>query len=132
MRNLPVNFFDNAIEDIFKGSFKPQEILRLDLHEEDDKFVVQADAPGYTKDSIKITFDKGYLNIDLEDRRVKEKVDGQRVIFSERSVSKKSRRLDIGDKINVEEISANFENGILTITLPKKESATLVKTIEIK
>ncbi len=106
--------------------------LKVDVKEDENQLFVHADAPGVKKEDIKIEFNKGTLFITVEKAQQNEKKEGERVLLSERSYVKRSRSLFLGDKVDESNISAEFKDGVLEIVLPKKESAKVVKQIEVK
>lgn len=103
---------------------------QLDLYEEDDKYVVKADLPGASEKDIDVTFDNGVLTIKGEKESKKE--DKKKNYYrSERIYGSFSRSLSIPGNIDANKISAEFDNGVLTLDLPKKEEDKK-KKIEIK
>ncbi len=95
-----------------------------------DAIVVTAELPGMTRDKVNITFTDGILSIRgrLE---ISENVKGMTPIRQERSEGDFDKTVRIPTKIDQDRISANFVNGILTITMPKAEEAK-PKTINIQ
>ncbi|MEM8599743.1 MAG: Hsp20/alpha crystallin family protein [Bacteroidota bacterium] len=102
---------------------------RADLAENEDAFVLSLDLPGIDKDTLSITLDEGQLKISGE-RRVEHEEGGQfRRI--ERSYGTFFRAFRVGNAVNAEGIDAAFENGVLTVTLPKAEERK-PRRIEVK
>ena len=116
-------FFDD-------GFFKGDESIKSDIYEKDGKLVVEMEAPGYTKEDIDISVDKGTLSITFE--KNEEEEENKKYLHRERkSYSRVSRSFYLGD-VNEEEIDASFKNGILVVTAPKKKEIETKKTINIK
>ena len=116
-------FFDDSF-------FKGDESIKSDIYEKDGKLVVEMEAPGYTKEDIDISVDKGTLSITFEKKEEEE--ENKKYLHRERkSYSRVSRSFYLGD-VNEEEIDASFKNGILVVTAPKKKEIETKKTISIK
>ena len=121
----------NSMDEFVRSGFG-SELLRVDVKEDEKQYIIHADAPGVSKEDVNITFDKGVLNIEVSERKNTEVKEGEKVIRTERFFSKRSRSFSLGDKVDEHNIDADLKEGVLTITLPKKESAQIVKKIEIK
>jgi len=115
-----VGFF-NDLDFIFpslRSEFGQSFNLALDLKEKKDSFEMIMDLPGCDKKSIHLHLNKRRLTVSA-DRHLNEKVnENGRHIRRERH-SHFSRSLTIPDSVNVDKIEAHYENGVLTITLPK-------------
>ena len=116
-------FFDDSF-------FKGDENIKSDIYEKDGRLVVEMEAPGYTKDDINISIDKGTLSITFE--KEEEDEENKKYLHRERkSYSKVSRSFYLGD-IDEEDIGASFKNGVLVVSAPKKKEIETKKTISIK
>ena len=116
-------FFDDSF-------FKGDENIKSDIYEKDGRLVVEMEAPGYTKDDISLSIDKGELSVTFE--KEDEKEEHKKYLHRERkSYSKVTRTFYLGD-INEEEIDASFKNGILVVSAPKKKEIETKKKISIK
>ncbi|MDT8398799.1 MAG: Hsp20/alpha crystallin family protein [Pseudomonadales bacterium] len=93
--------------------------LAVDITENDDNFVVKADFPGIKKDDIKITLDNNVLTIAAEYKQEAEKKEKGRVIRQERRYGKYSRSFSLGSGVNEKAVAAAFDNGVLSVTIPK-------------
>jgi HSP20 family protein len=92
----------------------------MDLVETDDTFVLRADLPGLTEDDIKIEFEDRTLTVSGERKSEHEsKKDGY--VRVERAFGSFSRSLTLPQGVDPEGVTANFENGVLEITIPKPE-----------
>lgn len=110
--------------------FKGDESIKSDIYEKDGNIVLEMEAPGYTKDDIDISIDKGTLSISFE--KEEEDEENKKYLHRERkSYSKVSRSFYLGD-IDEEDIDASFKNGILVVSAPKKKEIETKKTISIK
>ncbi len=115
-------FFDDSF-------FKGENNVKSDVFEKDGKVFVEIEAPGYSKDNVNISIDKGELSVTFEKKDEEE--ENKKYLHRERkSYSKVTRTFYLGD-VNEEEINANFKNGILVITAPKNKEIETKKTISI-
>ena len=91
----------------------------VDITEQKDRFVLQADLPGVARDAIDIRMDDGVLTITGErSRESDEEFEGVRRF--ERSTGKFLRRFTLPDTADAENITARSENGILEVSIPKR------------
>ena len=98
------------------------------LEENDNSYTIEMDMPGVKKEDLDIGIKENMLSIYAERKKVMKSDDGDK----EEVVSKYEQSFNISVKgIDIENISANFENGVLTLTLPKKEEVKYEKRIEI-
>lgn len=128
---LPVvygeNMFDDFLENGFFGSHNPlfgkngRNLMKTDIRETDDAkaYRLAIDLPGFKKDEISIDLSNGYLTIQAAKGLDKDEEDKKgRYIRRERYAGSMSRSFYVGD-VKPEEVSAKFENGILTLDVPK-------------
>jgi HSP20 family protein len=101
--------------------------IKMDVHEDDAAYTVHAEVPGAKKEEIHVTIDGGTVNISAETRRESEQKDGEKVLRSERYYGKLYRSFSLGQDIDEAGAKARFENGVLTLTLPKKTAAAARK-----
>jgi HSP20 family protein len=105
---------------------------QLDVREEDDKIIVEADLPGVDEKDVAVTFAGGVLTIKGERRSEREeKKDDYHI--AERSFGRFERALRLPDGIDEGAIEANFDKGVLKIVAPKRpEAMKAERKIEIK
>jgi HSP20 family protein len=96
--------------------------LALDVVEDEDNYVVKASLPGLNPDDLDITFNNDVLTIKAEIKEEKE-VEEKRYHLRERRFGTFMRSLTLPTHINGDAISAAFDSGVLTLTLPKAEEA---------
>lgn len=118
-------FFDNFLDE-----FKENDKMKCDIYEKDNIYHIEADIPGFTKDDIKVEFNKGNLTITAEKSNDEEQEE-KNYLRRERYYGKYQRTFYLGE-INEEDAEATFLNGILKITIPKKREEENKKYIEIK
>jgi HSP20 family protein len=102
----------------------------MDIVEQENEILVNAELPGLKKEDIKITFEKNILTLSSEQKpaEVSEKAT---VLLKEIRTSGFDRSVKFEYEIDATKISAEMTNGVLTITLPKAEEAK-PKQIEVK
>jgi HSP20 family protein len=92
----------------------------MDLVETDDHFVLRADLPGMSQDDVKIEFEDGTLTVSGE-RKAEHESKNEGYYRVERAFGSFSRSLTLPQGIDPEAVTANFENGVLEIRVPKPE-----------
>ena len=117
----------NLFEDIFYYKFfekRETKLMRTDIKEKGDNYVIEVDLPGYEKNDIEIELEKGYLKVTA---KVNNSVndENEKYIHKERFYGECSRSFYVGDDIKEEDIKAGFKNGILSLTIPKAQEKKL-------
>ena len=112
-------------------------LMKTDVREHDDRFEVDVDLPGFKKEDINLTLNSGYLTISASKGLDKEEKDEKsgRIVRQERYAGALTRSFYVGDELTEEDIKAKLEDGVLMITLPKKEKKPEIeqnKTIMIE
>ncbi len=112
---------DRVFSEFFKGSRVESAFYPVvDVYETKDSIVVEVETPGMTKDDIKITIEDNVLKIQGEKKLEREEKDRNYYVV-ERSYGTFERAFRLPDYVDTENIKAKFENGVLTIVIPKKE-----------
>lgn len=125
----PRKFYLDDIFDDFVTS-KREQGLKCDIYEKEDVYHIEMDIPGFDKKDISMEVKDGYLVISAsKEDNVNE--DEKNYIRRERVYGKYERSFYLGD-LDEERIEAEFANGVLKVTIPKKEKVENKKTIEIK
>ena len=120
----PFRAIDEFEKRMFREPFAPYNvaqnasIFKTDIKEEDGKFILEADMPGFNKEDIKIDIENDCLTISAE-RKANNKEEKNNYIQRERFYGSFSRSFDVSG-INVDGIEAAYNDGVLTVTLPKK------------
>jgi HSP20 family molecular chaperone IbpA len=97
--------------------------MRTDIKENGNGFELDIDLPGYKKEDVKAQLKDGYLTISAENSQSNDEKDSDgKYIRRERFFGTCSRSFYVGDDITEEDIKAKFENGILKVSVPKKEA----------
>lgn len=92
----------------------------LDVAETDRNFTVKVDLPGVAKEDVKISIEGRRVSIEAQTSRSEEKKEGERVIYTERSVASYARSFTLPSEVDQAESGARMENGVLTLTLVKR------------
>lgn len=129
LTNRNNDLFDDMFDSMFRAPvFNSNGLMRTDIHEKDGHYILTTEIPGYNKEDVKISLFNGNLTITAEKHENHEDKDQSgRILRQERYNGSASRTFYVGDAIKDTDISASFNNGILTITLPteaKKEEET--------
>jgi HSP20 family protein len=99
------------------GSRHASMSMPMDAYRKGDTFLVQLDLPGVSGDSIELTVEDNVLTIKA-DRRSPSTSDGVETLVSERPYGTFTRQMFLGDNLDTERIDANYEGGVLTLTIP--------------
>lgn len=102
----------------------PTYYLPLDILETDDAYQLTAPVPGFTPDQVEVSFEDGVLSIQA---RTEPFVPTGRWIRRERAHGNFVRRLELPQQIQADGITANFDSGLLTVTVPKLAKPEPVK-----
>ena len=98
-------------------------VMKTDVREHDDGYEVDIDLPGFKKDEISLSLENGYLSVNAAKGLDKDKKDKKgKLIRQERYAGSMTRSFYVGYAITEQEIKAKFENGVLQLSIPKKEA----------
>lgn len=104
----------------------------LDMYEEEDTVVVKVKAPGFKEENIDITVEDGVVTITGKIEAEEEEEDKKKKYYRKEFTSQSfTRRVDLPVRVQPEQAEADYENGVLTLTLPKAEEAK-PKAIKVK
>ena len=128
-RNYARDPFFDAFDDFFKPVFYDdrETSMRTDIKETDSGYQLDVEMPGFDKKDIKISLENGYLTISAQKSSKEESGEAEkkeRYLRKECSVSC-SRSYYIGKDIEKENVKAKYDNGMLTLTVPKSQSKQL-------
>jgi HSP20 family protein len=105
--------------------------VRVDLEDRDDEFVLTAELPGFEKDDIDVRVTDRTLRLEAEHAEETEEEEEGEYVRRERHRASVTRSISLPEAVEVDDISATFNNGILRVQLPKSEPVTQGKQIEI-
>jgi HSP20 family protein len=103
----------------------------IEITEHEDKWNICAELPGIRKEDINIQLEDGLLKISGRVENKKEVKDNS-YYYTERKYGTFARSIEVPDDIKSEEISAEYNDGVLSVNIPKHEKPKEVKKIEIK
>lgn len=98
--------------------------IRMDVSDVGKNYVVKAEIPGVKKDDIHVSIDGNMVSISAEIKQEKEVKEGARLIRSERSYGKAMRSFRLDQEVNQDKAQAKYADGVLELTLPKKNGIT--------
>ena len=128
---IPRKFYLDDIFDDFISSKKEQN-MKCDIYEKDGNYHIEMDVPGFKKEDISIEASDGYLTIKAEkNSENNEEDEDKNYIRRERSYGAYERSFYLGD-LDQDKVEAEFKDGILKISVPKKDEVNNKKMIEIK
>ena len=110
-------------------------VMKTDVKEHDDQYEVDIDLPGFKKEEISLNLENGYLTVSAAKGLDKDEKDKKgRVIRQERYSGSMQRSFYVGEDVTEEDVKARFEDGVLKLQVPKKETPKLPekKTILIE
>ena len=112
------NEFD-LFDDLFDNSFlerRDAKIMRTDIREKGNNYIIDVDLPWYDKENIDIEMEHGYLRVTARmDKKIDESDQEERYIHQERYFGECSRSFYVGENLKEEDIKASFKNGILSL-----------------
>ena len=95
---------------------------RVDVHESETTYVLEADLPGVRKDDLKVEVERNVLSIEGE-RKVEHGEDLHGLHVERAANARFRRRFTLGREVDADKIEARFQDGVLRLTVPKKEQA---------
>jgi len=135
---MPSIFAENLFDEFFEDFPMPREFrnidrrlygknaareMKTDVHEHEDHYEVDIDLPGFRKDEITLTLENGYLTVGAAKGLDKDETTKKgKVIRQERYAGALQRSFYVGDNLTEQDITARFENGVLSLTVPKAEA----------
>ena len=139
-RKNSFDLFDDFFEDSFFPthdvfSKKERSLMKTDIKEKKDKYILDIDLPGYEKENINLSLQDGYLKIYAKIDKDEKTDDEGKYVRRERFYGECSRSFYVGDDVKEEDIEAEFKNGILKVEVPKKkyeDKSKEIKQIPIK
>ena len=139
---MPSIFGENLFDDFFTPFYyddkdekkaekklyghRAQNLLRTDIKETKEGYELVVDVPGFKKDEVKVALKDGYLTVSAAKGLDKDEEDKKgKYIRKERYAGAMQRSFYVGDALTQEDVKAKFENGILKLSLPKKDAKAI-------
>ena len=135
---MPSIFAENLFDEFFDDFPMPREFrnidrrlygknaareMKTDVHEHEDHFEVDIDLPGFKKDEITLNLENGYLTVSAAKGLDKEQTTKKgKLIRQERYAGTLQRSFYVGDALTENDVTARFENGVLSLNVPKQEA----------
>ena len=95
--------------------------MKVDVKENEGGFLVSAEVPGVPKEEIHVSVDGNVVTLRAEVRQLDQQTEGEKQLRSERYFGSVARSFQLPQDIDQSESRAKYENGVLTLTLPKKK-----------
>lgn len=122
-------FFDDFLGDYHVSN----EIMRTDIIEEENDYLLKIEVPDIKKENIKLSLSEGYLTVNVSFKESNDEKHHGKFLRRERHYGEASRSFYVGENVKQEDVSASLENGILTLVVKKETERVPDKTyIEIK
>ena len=131
---MPSIFGENLFDEFFNDFTRPSKslmryqtptsnVMRTDIKETQNGYELDIDLPGYKKSDVQAELKEGYLTISASTRKDESEKDKDgKYLRRERYYGSCSRSFYVGDAVTQEDIKARFEDGILKVSVPKKEA----------
>ncbi|WP_298708581.1 Hsp20/alpha crystallin family protein [Chitinophaga sp.] len=130
--NQPAKTFHGLVDELLNGKFLNKDFATSDffgasyapvnISETKDGYSLEVVAPGFAKDDFKVKIDGPTLTISAE-KKTESKDENEKHLRREFSFRSFSRSFTLDEKVEAAKINAKYENGVLHLTLPKKEAA---------
>ena len=132
---MPGIFGESLLDDFFEYPFdnyayamNTSNLMKTDVKDTDQGYEITMNLPGVKKEDVKAELKDGYLTISASTNSNKDEKDGNgRYIRRERYSGSCSRSFYVGEDVTQDEIKAKFENGALTLLVPKKDQKPAVE-----
>ena len=131
------NPFEDLFKDFGKGFFirpfpVPAEVdltMKVDVKEAEKEFTVLAEIPGVKKEDIAVDVEGDTVSVRAEVKREKEEKKDEKVVHSERSYGMVARSFSLPVEVDDQAVKAEYKDGVLKLTLPKKTNGAGARRI---
>lgn len=126
-----MDLFDDFDRDFFRGFGRPEHMLygknaprmmKTDVKETDEGYELAVDLPGFKKEEIRLDLNNGYLTISTEKSLENKEEKHGKMLRQERYSGTMQRSFYVGENLTEEDVKAKYEDGVLTVCLPRKEA----------
>ncbi len=127
---MPSIFSRDFMDDLFDmpqrtytKSYSANGLMKTDIKESEEGFTVEMDLPGFCREDISAELKDGYLTVTATAKKAEENASDkkEKYVQKERFHATCNRSFYVGDNMKQEDIKAKYENGVLTLQVPKKE-----------
>lgn len=118
-------FFSNSMLDSGRYSYP------ANIFDNENSFVIEMSAPGFSKEDIRINLEQNTLTISAELKQ-QDEVQDEKYLRREFNQQNLNRSFVLPKSVDMDKITADYQNGILEITLPRREDAVIKKEISIQ
>ena len=135
-----MDMFDDFDRDFSRAFARPEHVLygknagrimKTDVKENENGYEVDIDPPGFRKEDIHLDLNSGYLTISAEKTLSKDQENNGKVLRQERYAGSMQRSFYVGSALTEEDIKARYENGVLSLNIPKKDAEKLPQKRQI-
>jgi HSP20 family protein len=120
MRTDPFREMDRLTQQVFGTATRPAS-MPMDAYRQGDHFYIHFDLPGVKTDSVDLTVEQNVLTVRAE--RTPTRADDAEMIVSERPYGSFTRQVFLGDTLDADKIAADYNAGVLTLSIPVREAA---------
>ena len=124
MMMIPKRRDFDLLDDMFGGVFFNEgesKLMKTDIKEKKDEYVIDIDLPGYEKEGIKLNIQDGYLTVHATVNKEEKDEEKGKFVRKERYSGECSRSFYVGEHVTAEQVHPKYENGILTFEIPKNK-----------
>lgn len=130
--NLFDELMNTAFDDGFLRNVRRTDMMKTDVKESDDGYQLAVDLPGFTKDDVTVKLENGNLIISAETKKNDDKKnDKGEYVRRERYSGNCTRSFYVGDALKKDDIKASMNDGVLKITIPKKDQKAVDEAQQI-
>ena len=135
-KNTIDSFFDSAVSSFLNPQYRSSlnsyksNVLPIDLYDDGDNFIVNADLPGVDLSTVQIQLEKDYLKIEVVNELHDEDKPGPKQLVKERIKSPLKRVVKLPESVDSENAKSSYTKGVLEVVLPKSQKSQ-VKVIPI-
>lgn len=122
VRSDPFRELDRFFQQALGGTGERAWGMPMDGYRKDDRFLLQFDVPGITADSLELSVDNNVLTVKAT-RHAPTMQEGVEPVFAERPWGEFTRQVLLGDNLDTDNVQAEYDSGVLTITIPVAEHA---------
>ena len=122
------SLFDSALDNLFDNRSNTPG-MRVDMSENENSYLIYAELPGVKSDNLNVNVEDDQLTITATKNNPV--VENETLYRNERSFGEYSRSFRLGNKVDTEKIEAEYTDGVLKLTLPKREEAK-PKSVKVK